>query len=189
MDNHTPGPWKVVTPSAIDWRDPLIYGADGQSLVAFTYGGGPVRAIASPEQRANAALIALAPQMFAALEYVLELANVLPNTLEDVVSLVRPLVDEVKSFRGTPASFQKSDESFRETPACLPSHVSVLEACENLIGSVDNLVNESDGVYGLNLNGDYAPWSDLIAGGRYGEWLVDLETAREVVAKAKAGAV
>ena len=36
-----------------------------------------------------------------------------------------------------------------------------------------DLINNSGGVHGLHLNGDYAPWSDLLEGGRFEEWLID----------------
>jgi len=53
----TPGPWSVVEPVAIDYRAPLIYGADGGSLIACAEGGGPKRAVSGGEARANATLI------------------------------------------------------------------------------------------------------------------------------------
>lgn len=39
--------------------------------------------------------------------------------------------------------------------------------------SLRDLINESHGVYGLHLNGDNAPWADLLEGGKYDEWLED----------------
>ena len=39
------------------------------------------------------------------------------------------------------------------------------------------LIDESKGVGGLHLNGDFAPWEDLRTGGRYEGWLVDLDEA------------
>lgn len=50
----TPGPWKVFEPVAIDYRAPLIYGANGKSLIACVEGGGPNRAVDAVEARANA---------------------------------------------------------------------------------------------------------------------------------------
>lgn len=97
---HTPGPWKVVTPAAIDWRDPQVYGENGGTLVCQTYGGGPKRAADAREQRANAALIALAPEMLAALEQVMVVAKQLPNTLADVREVIDPLLAKMKG--GTP---------------------------------------------------------------------------------------
>lgn len=43
--------------------------------------------------------------------------------------------------------------------------------------SVQSLINESTGVGGLHLNGDFAPWSELQTGGRFEEWLVDFDAA------------
>lgn len=47
---------------------------------------------------------------------------------------------------------------------------------------VRDLILESTGVYGLHLNGDPAPWAELIYPGRYGEWLAKFqeETGIEV---------
>lgn len=45
------------------------------------------------------------------------------------------------------------------------------------IETVAALMNESTGVGGLHLNGDFAPWDDLRTGGRYEGWLVDLDDA------------
>lgn len=63
----TPRPWAVIEPAAIDYRAPLIYGADGGSLVAVAEGGGPKRAVDAAEARANAALIVRSVNMHAAL--------------------------------------------------------------------------------------------------------------------------
>lgn len=50
-----------------------------------------------------------------------------------------------------------------------------------LVHDVEELVAHSGGVYGLHLNGDPAPWSDLLSGGRYGQWLEQLEKAKIVL--------
>ena len=47
------------------------------------------------------------------------------------------------------------------------------------IQAVENLIASSGGVAGLHLNGDIAPWSDLLTGGRYEEWLIDFDRAVE----------
>ncbi len=54
----------------------------------------------------------------------------------------------------------------------------VVVAAQEVLTSVDELIANSQGVYGLHLNGDLAPWSDLLAGGRFGEWLEPLEKLR-----------
>ena len=55
------------------------------------------------------------------------------------------------------------------------------DALEGLVEDLDELITQSGGVYGLHLNGDPAPWSDLLAGGKYEEWLCQLEEAKLVV--------
>jgi hypothetical protein len=66
MSRYTPGPWEAVFPAAIDWCDPMVYGHDRKSRVAWMAGGGPDRAITAVEARANACLIAAAPDLLAA---------------------------------------------------------------------------------------------------------------------------
>ena len=54
-----------------------------------------------------------------------------------------------------------------------------LAELEKGIVAVDALISESGGVYGLHLNGDDAPWSELQTGGRFEEWLRDFDAAKE----------
>lgn len=63
----TPGPWRMIQPIALDYRVPLVYGANAETLIATAEGGGPRRAIDAAETRANALLIAAAPELYAAL--------------------------------------------------------------------------------------------------------------------------
>jgi hypothetical protein len=48
---------------------------------------------------------------------------------------------------------------------------AVREAAIALHEALTALIQESEGVAGLHLNGDVAPWEELLAGGRYEEWL------------------
>lgn len=63
----------------------------------------------------------------------------------------------------------------------------LLEALRHLVRSVDDLIAESEGVYGLHLNGDPASWDSLTEGGRFEAWLIELERARAAIAKATLG--
>jgi len=54
-----------------------------------------------------------------------------------------------------------------------------VERYEKALDAVGALIAESDGVAGLHLNGDIAPWPDLLAGGRFEEWLAPLSKAQE----------
>lgn len=47
--------------------------------------------------------------------------------------------------------------------------------------SVASLIHDSQGVAGLHLNGDVAPWSELRTGGRFEEWLYEFDDALEIV--------
>lgn len=40
-------------------------------------------------------------------------------------------------------------------------------ALSGLVDDINGLIEESDGVYGLHLNGDPSPWSELVEGGRF----------------------
>ena len=43
----------------------------------------------------------------------------------------------------------------------------LLEALIELLGNIEDLMDESEGVCGLHLNGDIAPWSELDDGGQF----------------------
>lgn len=43
-----------------------------------------------------------------------------------------------------------------------------------LVEMINDLIYDSAGVYGLHLNGDPAPWAELMQGGRFEEWLINL---------------
>ncbi len=60
---------------------------------------------------------------------------------------------------------------------------SVIDALEDLVMDLDALVAESDGIYGLHLNGDGAPWDEILPGGQY-EHLGSLRRARAVLREA-----
>jgi hypothetical protein len=65
----------------------------------------------------------------------------------------------------------------------------LLAAAKHALANFDDLVSDSNGVYGLHLNGDDAPWSDLLPGGRYEEWTRGIEDLRDAIDRtARAGA-
>ena len=58
--------------------------------------------------------------------------------------------------------------------------VPVIEVFTKLVLGINaaaSLMENSDGVSGLHMNGDIAPWCDLRTGGRFEEWLVDFDEA------------
>ena len=44
---------------------------------------------------------------------------------------------------------------------------AALKLSREALGEVQDLISESHGVYGLHLNGDESPWSELEQGGRF----------------------
>lgn len=61
----------------------------------------------------------------------------------------------------------------------------LLETAEAVLSDINGLIAESAGVCGLHLNGDDAPWQELLAGGEYEGWLMSVEPLRAAVAKAR----
>lgn len=51
------------------------------------------------------------------------------------------------------------------------------------IHAVTMLIDNSTGVDGLHPNGDSAPWTDLLAGGCYEEWLYEYSQAQALMEK------
>ena len=45
------------------------------------------------------------------------------------------------------------------------------------LNAVSALIDESHGVGGLHLNGDFAPWSELRTGGRFETWLAQFDAS------------
>lgn len=70
--------------------------------------------------------------------------------------------------------------ALRATEAGLRERVKVLEFG---LSEVETLMDESEGVAGLHLNGDVAPWSELRSGGRFEEWLLGFDEASALLEK------
>lgn len=64
-----------------------------------------------------------------------------------------------------------------------PVNARLLDALSALLDDIEALIGESAGVYGLHLNGDVSPWSELEEGGRF-ERLSSMSRAREAIAAA-----
>ncbi len=61
-----------------------------------------------------------------------------------------------------------------------------LDALKALRRAIISLADQSEGVAGLHLNGDIAPWESLFPGGEYEDWLgKDLEDARLAIEAAQ----
>ena len=73
------------------------------------------------------------------------------------------------------------NRQLRAKVAELESHAAIgrraVEMLLALVDELDCLIGESGGVYGLHLNGDPSPWSEILQGGRF-ERLCSLDDAR-----------
>lgn len=49
----------------------------------------------------------------------------------------------------------------------------------SLVQDIDELIGNSEGVAGLHMNGDVAPWSSLTEGGEFGSWLGSFDRLRD----------
>jgi len=56
-----------------------------------------------------------------------------------------------------------------------------LEILKKGIKAVSDLMEESEGVTGLHLNGNVAYWSELCRYGEFSQWLSDFNAAEEII--------
>lgn len=61
------------------------------------------------------------------------------------------------------------------------SQAALAKAAIAALRDIDDIVANSEGVSGLHLNGDMAPWSEIMDGGAYGAWLQSVERLREAI--------
>jgi len=75
-----------------------------------------------------------------------------------------------------------ADTAIEQKPA-RASYDEVVNALRALRKDVDDLVNHSQGVAGLHMNGDIAEWDSLLPGGSFGSWLSSVSDADEVLVR------
>ena len=91
-------------------------------------------------------------------------------------SIGQPEVDEIKTglraaLAAAPTPPVSEDRKDAEREATLLGKVerqsAALKLAREALGEVQDLISESHGVYGLHLNGDESPWSEIEQGGRF----------------------
>ena len=70
-------------------------------------------------------------------------------------------------------AYEKWNHAAKQTAALLER----VRELESGIAAVQEVIDRSYGVSGLHLNGNVAPWMDLLEGGRYESWLLDFSVA------------
>lgn len=76
------------------------------------------------------------------------------------------------------------DERDLATGRLIAAAPDLYKALRGLLDELTALMGESEGVAGLHLNGDIAPWSELSPGGAY-EHLGQINAAYDALAKAE----
>lgn len=61
----------------------------------------------------------------------------------------------------------------------------LLTSAADFVQKIDYLIDQSEGITGLCLSGDFTPWSDARYGGPLGSGMAALENLRAAIAKAK----
>jgi hypothetical protein len=73
-----------------------------------------------------------------------------------------------------------NSEAFDAITALLAENAAqaaTIEKYKKGLDAVASPINNSEGVTGLHLNGDIAPWCDLQSGGYFEYWLMDFDDA------------
>ena len=81
---------------------------------------------------------------------------------------------KASAWMASPEAAQRLD-GYRELAQRLNAAEAEVERLRKGIAAVSSLIADSSGVYGLHLNGDPAPWDELLSGGRFEEWLAEVE--------------
>jgi len=81
--------------------------------------------------------------------------------------------------------FAAAPEMAAERDRLLVKNEKLIKALDGLVTAIDDLVSESHGVDGLHLNGDVAPWDELLPGGQYESWLEAVDPARAILDEAR----
>jgi len=68
-------------------------------------------------------------------------------------------------------------ESMEEARDVVAELIAERDALRKGLEAVAAVIDNSDGVNGLHLNGDLATWASLRTGGRFESWLLDFDAA------------
>lgn len=104
-----------------------------------------------------------------------EVCKLNDGAIEAILTLA-PLIGETHGY---------SPEWWNQRAAIQPNpdarQADLAKAATAALRDIDDLVANSEGVSGLHLNGDVAPWSEIMDGGAYGAWLQSVERLREAI--------
>lgn len=94
------------------------------------------------------------------------------------VSAALPLKTHIVNWRNMVVNYRKMTKN--ELINVIERKNLLIQQQEAAIDCVTELINNSNGVAGLHLNGDLAEWDELLLGGVHEEWLGDFDVVRMV---------
>ena len=81
--------------------------------------------------------------------------------------------DKIAELISRECTFYDDNDGYDVADHILALIEGELEEMQKGLDAVQDLINNSYGVAGLHLNGDVAPWDELLEGGRFEAWLKD----------------
>ena len=102
---------------------------------------------------------------------------------DDNPTLSEQIDDQLRWREEVGPILREANELARENKQLRQERDALRDASGKLLSSLDALIDESGGVYGLHHNGDNAPWEELLAGGQFESWLRHIETLRTTLAR------
>ena len=100
-------------------------------------------------------------------------------------SVMRTFGPHISLGTNPPFSTEIEISDFYDVNKLKEINKELLAALEKVVSDIAALSESSYGVHGLHRNGDLAPWSSLFSGGFFEDWLLSVDEAGALIAKAK----
>lgn len=95
------------------------------------------------------------------------------NTLEAENKELKKVISFIKDD----GCFDMKSYEITELKVLYASKCEENKEMREAVNSVRDLIENSEGVYGLHQNGDFSPWDELRTGGHFEEWLINFDEA------------
>lgn len=119
----------------------------------------------------------------------LKMADVFDCEVESDADLMfSDSLGNIANFSGYKTQCRYSSHAINSHDELVQLNHELLAALKQVVGDVRALADHSYGVHGLHQNGDLAPWNSLFSGGFFESWLLSVDDADAVIAKAEGGA-
>lgn len=92
---------------------------------------------------------------------------------------IRPPTPQDIDTANYKAKIKRLEAQLNVATKLLDERLDTIDRLSNGLDSINDLIENSNGVDGLHLNGNIAEWSELRTGGCFEEWLTDFDIALE----------